>query len=179
MALSVTLARQISTTTKTHPHYGGASPRWLLRFLPYVQLQAGVFRVNRIERDPIVKAGHAEGEDLEGSFAGYDDEPQEYTLSTIEAVLKIHSRVMDVFNDPYDQLQEQMKVILQVMKEQQESHVINNPEFGLLHSASPHMIIEPEVGPPTPNDMDNLISMVWKNPAFFLAHPKAIARFGH
>ncbi|MFM8445439.1 MAG: hypothetical protein ACKN9W_19135, partial [Methylococcus sp.] len=33
-------------------------------------------------------------------------------------------------------------------------------------------------GPPTPDDLDELIAKVWKEPAFFLAHPKAIAAFG-
>lgn len=179
MALSVTLARQVSTTTKTPPQFRGISPRWLLRLLPYVQVPGGVYRVNRVEQDPVVVAGHGEGTQLEGSFAGYSDQPQEYTLSTVEATLKMHSRVMDVFNDPFDQLQLQLGVTLQMMKEQQESEVINNPAFGLLHAVAPEMKIGTETGPPTPNDMDSMISLVWKNPAFFLAHPRAIARFGH
>ncbi len=31
---------------------------------------------------------------------------------------------------------------------------------------------------PTPDDLDELIAKVWKEPAFFLAHPRAIAAFG-
>ena len=31
---------------------------------------------------------------------------------------------------------------------------------------------------PTPDDLDELIARVWKEPAFFLAHPRAIAAFG-
>jgi hypothetical protein len=34
------------------------------------------------------------------------------------------------------------------------------------------------LGPPMPDDFDELLSMVWKQPAFFLAHPRAIAAFG-
>jgi hypothetical protein len=33
-------------------------------------------------------------------------------------------------------------------------------------------------GPPTPDDFDELIARVWKEPAFFLTHPAAIAAFG-
>jgi hypothetical protein len=40
------------------------------------------------------------------------------------------------------------------------------------------MRIKTRKGPPTPDDMDELIATVWKEPAFFLAHPKAIAAFG-
>jgi hypothetical protein len=31
---------------------------------------------------------------------------------------------------------------------------------------------------PTPDDLDELLALVWKEPAFFLAHPRAIAAFG-
>jgi hypothetical protein len=40
------------------------------------------------------------------------------------------------------------------------------------------MRIPTRSGPPTPDDMDELLSRVWKEPAFFLAHPRAIAAFG-
>jgi hypothetical protein len=33
-------------------------------------------------------------------------------------------------------------------------------------------------GPSTPDDLDELITHVWKEPAFFLTHPAAIAAFG-
>ncbi len=40
------------------------------------------------------------------------------------------------------------------------------------------MRISTRNGSPTPDDLDELISKVWKEPAFFLAHPKTIAAFG-
>jgi len=40
------------------------------------------------------------------------------------------------------------------------------------------MRISTRSGPPTPDDLDELISRVWKEPGFFLAHPAAIAAFG-
>lgn len=179
MALSTNLARLISTTTKTPPQYRGITPRWLLKLLPYVQVKAGVYRVNRVEFNPTVTAGHAEGSELQDSFAGYDDEPQEYVLSPIEAALKIHARVMDVYNDPYDQLQMQAGIVIEEIKEMQEYEVINHPKFGLAASVQPDMIVKAETGPPTPNDLDNLIEKVWNRPAFFVANPKTIARLGH
>jgi hypothetical protein len=179
MALSTNLARLISTTTKSHPQYGGITPRWLLKLLPYIQVKAGVYRVNRVEKDPKVLSGHKEGNAIPDSFAGYDDEPQEYALSVIETALRIHARVMDVYNDPYDQLQEQVSVVIEEMKESQEYEVINNADFGLLNSVNKDMFVSTETGPPTPNDLDNLLSVVWNRPAFFVANPKTIARFGH
>jgi hypothetical protein len=38
--------------------------------------------------------------------------------------------------------------------------------------------VQTRKGPPTPDDLDELITRVWKEPAFFLAHPRAIAAFG-
>ena len=40
------------------------------------------------------------------------------------------------------------------------------------------MRVKTRKGAPTPDDLDELISKVWKEPAFFLAHPRAIAAFG-
>jgi hypothetical protein len=40
------------------------------------------------------------------------------------------------------------------------------------------MRIKVRQGTPTPDDLDELIALVWKEPAFFLAHPRAIAAFG-
>ena len=39
-------------------------------------------------------------------------------------------------------------------------------------------IVHPLTGAPTPDDLDELLTKVWKDPAFFLAHPLAIAAFG-
>src|SRR6516162_6823496 len=64
------------------------------------------------------------------------------------------------------------------MKEREESEIINDPEDGLLYAAAPSMRIRTRSGPPTPDDFDDLLSRVWKEPAFFLAHPRAIAAFG-
>jgi hypothetical protein len=86
---------------------------------------------------------------------------------------------MDLYTEPYDQLQLQARVLIEAMKEKQENEVINHPDYGLLAAVTKNMTITTESGPPTPNDLDNMISLVWNRPAFFLAHPKSIARFGH
>jgi hypothetical protein len=48
----------------------------------------------------------------------------------------------------------------------------------LLNNVDPSMRVSTRKGPPTPDDLDELIARVWKEPAFFLAHPRAIAAFG-
>ena len=65
-----------------------------------------------------------------------------------------------------------------VVKERQESELINNKDYGLLNSIAPSQHIKTRKGSPTPDDFDDLIAKVWKEPGFFLLHPKAIAAFG-
>lgn len=46
-SLSTDAARNLATTTKSVPQTQHISPRWLLRMLPWVQVEAGTYRVNR------------------------------------------------------------------------------------------------------------------------------------
>jgi hypothetical protein len=64
------------------------------------------------------------------------------------------------------------------VKERQESELINNPDYGLLNNVHPPYKIKVRKAAPTPDDLDELLSLIWKEPAFFLAHPRAIAAFG-
>ena len=64
------------------------------------------------------------------------------------------------------------------LREQQEHQMLHDPQFGLLHNVSVKQRVQTRTGPPTPDDLDELLARVWKRPAFFLAHPRAIAAFG-
>jgi len=70
-----------------------------------------------------------------------------------------------------------MRLTIEGIKERQEWELINSPRFGLLHSADASMRVSTRYGAPTPDDLDELLALVWKKPAFFLAHPRAIAAF--
>ena len=48
-------------------------------------------------------------------------------------------------------------------------------DFGLLHNADLRQRIHSRGGTPTPDDLDELLATVWKEPSFFLAHPRTIA----
>jgi len=128
------------------------------------------------ERTIDIASGH-EGEiDLPQSYVDYETEPRQYDLSTVQSVVRVHTRVSDLYNNPIDQLREQIRLTVEGIKEQQEWEAINNKDFGLLNASS--IRVQTRSGPPTPDDMDELLSRVWKKPAFFLAHPKAITAFG-
>ena len=135
--------------------------------------------VNRYgEKNIDLVSGFAENVEIPETYVDYSAAPREYSLSAIQTVVRVHTRVSDLYNGPYDQLAEQMRLTVEGIKERQEWELINNRKFGLLHSAAPSMRISPRYGAPTPDDLDELLALVWKKPAFFLAHPKAIAAFG-
>ncbi len=46
-SLDVAAARNLATTTKSAPQMQSITSRWLLRVLPWIQADGGVFRVNR------------------------------------------------------------------------------------------------------------------------------------
>jgi len=134
--------------------------------------------VNRYgERNIELVSGFAENVEIPETFVDYSAAPREYNLSAVQTVVRVHTRVSDLFNGPYNQLEEQMRLTIEGIKERQEWDLINSKKFGLVHSVDPAMRISTRYGAPTPDDLDDLLSLVWKKPAFFLAHPKAIAAF--
>lgn len=172
-------ARQLSNTTKTPPQWRGATPRWLVQLLPWTPVEAGVFRVNQAKEDEFgVKCSPAQGEELPTGFSDYDAQPREYVLTSVTTTIQVDTRISDLFRSPMDQVKEQLSLTIEKLKEKQENEVLNNKSYGLLNNVDPEMRLKPRKGPPTPDDLDSLISLVWKEPAFFLAHPKTIAAFG-
>jgi Phage capsid-like protein len=183
-----TAARQLANATKTRAQWGRITPRWLIPFLPWTPVEAGIFRLNRVKQtrgatgisadDVESSPPRDEDPDLPETFVDYEEHPREYFLSAITTVLDVQTRVSDLYSRPFDQIQEQLRILIEKVKETHESELINNPEYGLLASVAPSMTLPTRGGAPTPDDLDELISRVWKEPAFFLAHPAAIAAFG-
>jgi len=122
-------------------------------------------------------AGH-EGEPvLPATFVDYEVSPREYELSVAQTVLRVHTRVADLFNNPMNQIDQQLRLTIEALREREEDELINNPEFGLLHNADFTQRIHAHSGPPTPNDLDDLLSRRRKT-QYILAHPRTIAAFG-
>jgi len=180
LALGDSAARQLANATKTAPVLSTISPRWLVHLLPWVPVEAGIYRLNRVKSPQDVKVLCAKRDeaDLPTTFADYEDHPREYFLNAVSTVLDVHTRVSDLYSSPHDQIKEQLRLTIETIKEKQESELINNPDYGMLANMAPEQTIYPLTGAPTPDDLDELISKVWKEPAFFLAHPSAIAAFG-
>jgi len=121
-------------------------------------------------------AGHAGEPVLPGSFVDYDAAPREYELGVVQTVLKVHTRVSDLYNQPLNQLEHQLRLTIQALRERQEHEMINHREFGLLHNADLKQRIHARTGPPTPDDLDELLSRRRRS-QLLLAHPRTIAAF--
>jgi hypothetical protein len=132
---------------------------------------------DRYGQDAIeVTAGHKGEPALPGTFVDYEIAPREYELSVAQTVLRVHTRVADLYNDPMNQTEQQLKLVVEQIRERQEDEMINNREFGLLHNAELSQRISTRSGPPTPHDFDELLTRR-RDPQFLLAHPRAIAAF--
>jgi CRP-like cAMP-binding protein len=123
-------------------------------------------------------SGHEQEADLPGTFVDYEGSPREYELSVAQTVLRVHTRVADLFNQPMNQTEQQLRLTIEALRERQEHELVNNRAIGLLHNADLTQRIHTRTGPPTPDDLDELLAIVWKNPGYFLAHPRTIAAFG-
>jgi len=181
LTLGEQAARQLSNTTKTVPQWAAITPRWLVSLLPWTPVEAGVYRVNQVKAKATeegVECSPDESQDLPETFVDYQVPAREYTLNAVTTVVDVQTRVSDLFSHPHDQIREQLRLTVEKVKEKQENELVNNATYGLLHNVAPSQRIKTRKGPPTPDDLDELITKVWKEPAFFLAHPRAIAAFG-
>jgi hypothetical protein len=180
LALSDNAARQLANATKTAPVLSTISPRWLVHLLQWLPLEAGIYRLNRVKnpQDVLVACAKRDESELPQTFVDYEEQPREYFLNAVSTVLDVHTRVSDLYSSPHDQIKEQLRLTIETIKERQEAELINNPDYGLLASVDPDQIVYPLGGAPTPDDLDELLTKVWKEPAFFLTHPLAIAAFG-
>jgi len=179
-ALGDVAARTLANATKTRPMMGSITPRWLPHLLNWVPVEAGIYRVNKVKdaSQISVDCSQRDERELPATYVDYEEWGREYMLSAVNTVLDVHVRVADLYSSPYDQTGEQLRLIVETVKERQESELINNKEYGLLNNVAKDQRIKTRKGAPTPDDLDELLTKVWKEPGFFLAHPKAIAAFG-
>ncbi|MCX5202753.1 family 2B encapsulin nanocompartment shell protein [Streptomyces sp. NBC_00237] len=129
------------------------------------------------EAEIAMSAGHTGEHGLPGAFVDYELKPREYELSVAQTILRVHTRVADLYNGPFNQTAEQLRLTVEALRERQEYELINNREFGLLHNADFKQRVQPRTGPPTPDDLDEILCRR-RGSKFYLAHPRTIAAIG-
>ncbi|HWR29461.1 MAG TPA: family 2A encapsulin nanocompartment shell protein [Negativicutes bacterium] len=180
-SLGAPAAYQLANITKTAPQFDSITPRWITRLLDWKPLETGIFRLNKVKEGdtPLdVLCSQKVNARVPEGFVDYEAKPREYLLNSISTVINVNTRVSDLYSNPHDQIQEQLRLAIESVKERQESQLINNDDYGLLNNVADSQRVQSRSGFPTPDDLDELISKVWKEPSFFLAHPRAIAAFG-
>lgn len=118
---SANAARNLATAAFTVPQWDEITPRWLHKLPPHINVDGGVNRVKK-------KKG---GEPLlPRTFVGYEEDAREYHLSTIQTLLRTHTRITDLYSNEIDQL----RLTLEAVKE-----------------VPPAQRIKTRAGAPTPN----------------------------
>ncbi|MGX1913797.1 family 2B encapsulin nanocompartment shell protein [Streptomyces phaeochromogenes] len=129
------------------------------------------------EKEIDLAAGHTGEPAIPGTYVDYDAAPREYELSVAQTVLRIHTRVADLYNQPMNQTEQQLRLTVEALKERQEHELINNREFGLLNNCEYDQRLQPHDGVPSPDDLDELLTRR-RGTKLLLAHPRAISAFG-
>ncbi|MDR2386364.1 MAG: hypothetical protein LBE80_02105 [Deltaproteobacteria bacterium] len=181
-ALNPQTAYQLADIFKTRPQYGALTPRWLTKLLEFKALNSGIYRVNKVLEEGDTPLDILCGQDpdqveIPQGFVPYQSKPREYLLNSISTIINVDTKVADLYSSPYDQTAEQLSLAIESLRERQESQIVNNDDYGLLKNVAEAQRIKTRNGSPTPDDLDELLSKVWKEPSFFLAHPRAIAAF--
>src|ERR1700730_19321416 len=96
-ALNEQQARQLSTVTKTVPMMEAITPRWLISFLSWVPVEAGVYRLNKVKPTRpgtrTIECSPDEEVDLPEIYIDYEEKPREYTLNAVTTVLDVQTRI--------------------------------------------------------------------------------------
>ncbi|GAA3308091.1 hypothetical protein GCM10020219_008350 [Nonomuraea dietziae] len=71
-------------------------------------------------------AGHVGEARLPGTFVDYDLSPRVYELSVAQTILRVHTRVADLYSDPMDQVEQQLRLTVHALRERQEHELVNN-----------------------------------------------------
>ena len=136
--LSEQQARQLANVTKTVPMMEAITPRWLVTFLSWVPVEAGTYRVNKVKPTRpgtrTIECSPDEEIDLPEIYVDYEEKPREYTLNAVTTVLDVQTRISDLYRSPHDQIREQLRLMIEKVKERQENELVNNTEYGLLNN---------------------------------------------
>lgn len=195
--LTSDVARVLSSSTKSAPIWSPRTPRWILEFLrtqAVVPVSGGAYQVNKVVDDdngteirntPLLhvpstnlKASHSHPDNtpVENSVGLYDTSPREVRLQVVQSVVKMPNRLPVLHSDNHDQLQSQLNVASEFVAETTENLVFNHPDFGLLNNVAPRMQFSVD-GPPTPDVLDDMLSLAWRRPDLFVMNPYVLAEF--
>ena len=134
-ALGAKAAYNLANVTKTKPQFGALTPKWLTKFLEFKGLETGLFRVNKVVEGQtpldVLCSATKKSDIIPEGYVEYETEPREYKLNSISTIINVNTAIEDVYSSPYDQVQEQLGLAIESLRERQESQLINNDDYGL------------------------------------------------
>jgi CRP-like cAMP-binding protein len=131
---------------------------------------------DHFQKQIALAAHHSPEHPLVGTFVEYEPAPTDLELSVAQTILRVNTRVADLYNGPHDQFEQQLRLTIEALRERQEHELVNNARFGLLHSVDYKQRLFAQPGPPSPDDVDELLCRC-RGANFMLAHPRTIAAF--
>ncbi len=177
-------ARTPATTTKSVPQMQGISSRWLLRTLPWVQVSGGAYRVNR-------RLSHAVGDGriVQRELSAGDRADQVFLIAhgkidKIGVSAYGDETILGAFSPGGAQASnDHGEARIDVASGHDGEPLLpgtfvdyeTKPREYELSVAQTVLRVHTRTGPPTPDDLDELLALAWKDPGFFHAHPRAIA----
>src|SRR6202000_2632607 len=122
------------------PQLSSITPRWLTHLMSWIPVESGVYRLNKVKDAENVEVDCSARDEraLPSTFVDYVEKPREYSVSAVNTVVDVHTRVSDLYSKPYNQISEQLRLTIEIVKERQESELINNKDYGLLNSIAPY-----------------------------------------
>jgi len=163
-ALGEQAAFQLANVTKTAPQYGAITPRWLVRLLDWKPLEAGTFRLNRVDEGKAIEVtcGQVDEAELPGTYIQYEEKPKEYKLSAINAVLMFIPASPICSASPTTN---RGATSAHHREREGEAGKRAPQQCRLWVSAQRRAVqhLKTRTGPPTPDDLDDLLTKVWRN----------------
>ena len=131
-ALGAKAAYNLANVTKTRPQFQSVTPKWITKLLEFKGLETGIYRVNRVvegETPLDVLCSQTKKSDIiPDGYVEYQTEPREYRLNSISTIINVNTAIEDVYSSPYDQVNEQLSLAIESLRERQESQLINNDD---------------------------------------------------
>jgi hypothetical protein len=92
----------LRTRPKPFAQMSTITPRWLVRLMAWVPVEAGIYRLNQVKSPEDVEVaclGRDEAE-LPSTFVDYEEPAREYFLSAVSTVVDVHTRGFGSLQQP-------------------------------------------------------------------------------
>lgn len=170
-------AKQLAEVNKSEAIWEQSTPKWLLKILDRKGIENTTFRINKVNSINKVTINDNEYGPMTHDNIELNHQPTEIEIVPIETQIKIPSRIYDVMNYPHNQMNQQVRLTLDNIYEQQERYFINNPDTGLIAYCTANGRTKQYATSVTPDILDELLAQVWIKPTFYLMHPNSLSQF--